>query len=293
MRTFWGPSSEVSDMGVVADRCLQCQAIKPCFLRTINRGTYLFFLRVHLISEECTSLCTDCLHVFPSESQRYAKIVPIREAIQLPLETLVRLTNPSLQERLDLMNEIGKLGGDSRFIEAYSRLEELRMGKQRNRLQERLGNWNGLSEQQRTDIVQEITDWTRTYQFARHLAPGFPSSAGCLSGGIGASLVWLSLWLIYRPVHHLMVFFPILIAGLVIGGIAIRLRELFAIHWWMHKILVPQAREANISLPLFLQVIDDLEGDRYDIGELLLPLKTQVETIRKKLKLRISKVRSS
>jgi hypothetical protein len=94
MRTIWGPVTEIRDLGVVAERCPQCERIMPCLLRSVSRGNYVFFLKTTVPTTESSCLCTACLKTFPCEQWRYTTVVPTGEAKALPVEDLLPRTNP-------------------------------------------------------------------------------------------------------------------------------------------------------------------------------------------------------
>ena len=49
---------------------------------------------------------------------------------------------------------------------------------------------------------------------------------------------------------------------------------------WTRQTLIPEARDANISLACLLEVVDDVPGSRLGLMEDLWPMKVQLETIR-------------
>ena len=110
MRTIWGPVTEVRDLGVVAEQCPYCEQVLPCFLRSVCRGHYVFFVKTTVPTGETSCLCTVCLKAFPCEHWHYADLVSIREAKALPVEDLLARTNPGLAERRQLNEQIGPGG---------------------------------------------------------------------------------------------------------------------------------------------------------------------------------------
>lgn len=283
MPTIWGAVSEVSDLGVVAEHCPHCEQLMPCLLRSVNRGDYVLFVKMAVASRESSLLCTGCLKSFPGEpSWRYASVLPIHEAKALPVEELLTRTNPGLAERLQFKEQICALGGDARFATAYGHLEAMRPGPLRSELSRRLRDWDRLDEEQRASLSQHICSRARAFQFARQIAPSFPGSAGCLT--LAAIVAVVTLVFFFVPVLQNWTSGIIQVIAALMGTALVN--YLLLTRWvtqWTKKVLIPEAKEANVSLDCFLAVVDDVPGSRLGMAEELWPMKDQIDTIRKAL----------
>ncbi len=279
MGTIWGPITEIKDVGVVAEQCPHCGKITPCLLRSVYKGSHVFFVRMTTPTREASSLCTVCIRAFPCEAWRYSNVVSIREAKTLQLEELQARTNPGLAERLEWKEQVRALGGDDRFAVAYEHLEGMRPGALHTRLMKALLQWDQLGEEQKAQLLQQITAWSRAWQFARQIGLGFPAQAGCFWAGIAALVVWSAfLWL--PPVRDWLWGTIVVVAGC--GAAALTGHALLGrrVRQWTRQVLVPEAEEANVSLDCFVTVIDDLPGSRLGMIEELWPVKDQLDTIR-------------
>ncbi len=283
MRNVWGPVTEISDLGVVAEHCPHCARVVPCLLRSVSRGNYVFFLKTTALTTERSCLCTLCLKAFACEPWRYLIFVPIQEAKTLPVEDLLTRTNPSLAERLHWKEQVCALGGDARFAIAYEQLDGMRPGALRSRLMRQLLGWDRLAEEQRALLGQQIGSLGRAWQFARHIAPTYPDHiAGCLAIPLAALLLLVAFLAI--PAIRSWVWGSV--AVVIVFGSAALTRHVFLtrrISEWTRKTLLPEAENANVSVACFLAVVDDLPGSRLDMLEELWPVKVHLETIRRVL----------
>lgn len=282
MRKIWGPLTEIEDLGVVAEQCLQCNAIKPCLLRSVSRGSHVLFMKMTSLTNESSCLCTECLTSFPCQRWRYTSVIPMAESRSIAIDELLHGTNPTLAERMELEEQIQELGGDTRFARAYEQLDGMRSGVLRSNLVKEVMAWNRLESEPRALLGEQITARARAFQFARQIAPGFPSGVGCLSSGLTALTVWSTfLWL--PAVRHLLPGAGVVLAGFGAAAVVSYLSQIGRIRHWVRQELIPEAELANISLPAFLEVVDDLSGSRLEILEELWPLKVQIEAIRSAL----------
>jgi hypothetical protein len=282
MWTIWGPVTEVRDLGVVAEQCPYCARVLPCFLRSVCRSNYVFFVKTTSPTPESSCLCTVCLKAFPCEPWRYATLVSIREAKTLPVEDLLARTNPVLAERRLLNEQISTLGGDTGFAIAYQQLEGIRPGAMRSQLLKQLLTWDRLPEEQRALLGHQIGEHNRAWHFARQLAPGFPVPPGCLTGVLAALVAGSAfLWVPAAPN------WPGAVVTVLAGFAAIALvSHVLLARWvlrWTREVLIPEARDANVSLASFLAVVDDVSGSRLGVLEELWPVKVELETIRRVL----------
>jgi hypothetical protein len=283
MRAFWGCATTITDLGVVAEQCPYCERIVPCLLRSVCRIHYAFFLETTDPERERSCLCTDCHKAFPGEHWRYAAVLPIPEAKDLPPEDLLARTNPGLAERLEWKEQVSALGGDARFAVAYEQLEQLRPGALRSGLLRQLLGWDRLADEERAVLGRQIGGRSRAWQLARHVAPGFPRHFGCLAVVVVALFVGLAC-LGVAAVSHRLWGRVLVVAGFVAGLVAAVLLDhaFFSprVRGWARKVLIPEAEEANVSLDCFVAVVDDIPESRRGLTEDLWPMKDQLEAIR-------------
>lgn len=282
MRSICGPVTEIRDLGVVAEQCLHCERVTPCLLRSVYRGSYVFFVKTAAATEESSGLCTACLKALPCERWRYSTVVPIPKAKALPIEDLLARTNPGLAERLQLREQIRALGGDAAFGSAYEQVEYLRPGALRSLLLKQLLGWEVLSAEQRTLLVQLIGTYARAWRFARQIAPAFPGQTGFRRGALVALAVWLAF--LWAPAVHGWLWGSItLVAGLAAAALTRQLLLTRNVCQWTRRVLIPEAQDANVSLACLLAVVEDVPGSRLGMMEDLWPIKNELGTIRRVL----------
>jgi hypothetical protein len=271
MRTFWGAFTEISDLGVVVEQCPHCERLTCCLLRSVCRGDYVFFVKTAEPTRESSCLCTGCLKTFPGKPQwHYAAVVPIREAHEMGLESLLTKTNPVLADRIHFKQQICDLGGDDRFAIAYERLEGLRPGALRADLLRKLLDWHQLEEVQRNELAQRIGALARAWQFARQMAGGFPAAGGCLAYFVAAFAVGLLL-LCVPALRNWVGGTITVVCGLVAAAVVHHILLARSVCQWTRDILVPQAEDAGVSLDCVVAVVDDVPGSRLGLTEELWP----------------------
>ena len=282
MRSIWGPVTEIRDLGVVAEECPHCEQVMPCLLRSVYRGSYVFFVKTDPLAEESSCLCTACLKALPCQGWRYAAVVSIRKAKALPIAKLLARTNPGLAERLQLREHVRALGGDAAFTLAYEQVGRLRPGALRSSLLKQLLGWNGLAGEQRTSLGQTIGAYARAWQFACQIAPTFPRHAGCGRAALVALAVWSAfLWV---PAVRSWLWGTItLLAGLAAAALTWQLILTKHVGQWTRKVLIPEAQDANVSLACFLAVVEDISGSHLGMIDDLWPIRNELEAIRRVL----------
>lgn len=283
MRTFFGAVTEIHDLGVVAENCPHCEALRRCLFRTVTQGHYVCFVKIADPLRESSCLCTDCLKPFPGKPRwSYSEIVPIRDARGIELDDLVTKTNPILADRIHFKEQILELGGDSRFVVAYENVEGMRPGLLRSGLLASLLDWPRLTETQRSQLVENIGAQARAWRFARQMAIGFPTSSGSLA-------FFLSL-----PLYASILIVMLITRSWIWGGLAFAASavattvietQLFkqTVARWTRKVLIPEAQEVNVPLERFVAVVDDIPGSRLGLTEELWPMKHELPNIRKAL----------
>jgi hypothetical protein len=279
MRAIFGSATKVIDLGLVAEQCPFCEQTMPCLLRSVFRITYVFFLEATGQETERSCFCTGCHTAFPTEHWRYAAVLPIRDAKNLPPNDLLARTNPGLADRFALKDQVSALGCDGRFAVAYELLERFRPGALRQELLQQLLGWERLADEQRAHLGRQIGGLSRAWQLARQIAPGFPQYAGCLSAAVVALVLGLAFVLV--PALRSWFWGGVLLAAgsaaVALVGQALSKRR---VRNWTRKVLIPEAEEAKVSLECFLAVVDDVPGSRLGLTEDLWPVKDQLETIR-------------
>jgi len=279
MRAIWGWATQITDLGVVAEQCPYCERTMPCILRSVSRIHYVFFLETTGLERERSCYCTGCHKAFPSEHWRYAAVLPIQEAKNLPPEDLLARTNPGLADRLELKEQVSALGCDARFAVAYEQLEQLRPGALRKGLLCQLLGWERLTDEQRALLGQHIGGRSRAWRLARQIAPGFPRHAGCLSVAMVALIVGPTfLWV--PPLRSWLWGSVLVVAGLIAAALIDQARFSLRVRGWTRKVLIPEAQDTKVSLDCFVAVVDDVPGSRLGLTEELWPMKDQLETIR-------------
>jgi hypothetical protein len=278
MVALWGSATESEDLGVVAEQCPYCERMMPCIVRAVWEVDYVVFARIHAVNKETTCQCPGCGGSFPGKVWCYREVVPVQEAVSLPVADLLARTNPNLAERIELKQQVSALGGDARFAAALEQLDGLRAGNMHAELLKMLLDWARLEEEQRVGLIQRVGECARAWHLARHVAPRFPGRS-CLSALLPALVVWSAF--LWAPVGHS---WPGRIGTVLTGcgaaALASHLLLAPRMRRWVRLVLVPEAQLANVSLPTFLAVVDDLPGTPLSVMHDLWPIKDQVETIR-------------
>jgi hypothetical protein len=279
MWNIWGPATEIKHLGVVAERCPFCERIVPCNVRAVCQGDYVFFLKVAATTEKTSCTCQVCAGSFPCMLWCYPDLVPAQEASAVSVDDLLARTNPGLAERVQLKEQVSALGGDARFTTAYEQLDGMPAGELHAGLLKELLDWGRLKDEQRDRLVQRIGSCARAWQFAREMAPEFPGH-GCLPPLLAALVVWSAL--LWEPAARgrLWGAITVVAAGCVAAALISHVLLARRVRRWAREVLVFEAQRANVSLPCFLAVVDDLSGTRFHVLDDLWPVKDQIERIR-------------
>jgi hypothetical protein len=283
MQTFFGAVTETNDLGVVAEQCPHCNTLKRCLLRTVHQGHYICFMKIADPVRESSCLCTDCLKPFPGKPYwSYAEVVPIREARDVDLDQLLTKTNPILADRIRFKEQIRELGGDERFAVAYDSVERMRPGRLRSKLLKSLEDWPQLSDQQRNEAATQIGELSHAWQFARHIAVGFPTSSGSLVFYL--SVIAFGIIVIGMLITRNWVWGGLLLA-ICVATATILESFLFkqSVAHWARRVLVSEAQELNVPLDRFIAAVDDIPGCKLGLTEELWPMREQLANIRETL----------
>jgi hypothetical protein len=282
MPKFWGAATEITDLGVVAELCPHCEQIMPCLLRSVCRGHYACYVKTTGPTIERSCLCTGCHKPFPGEHWRYAAVLPIGQARDLPPEELLVRTNPVLAERSQLKELVRALGGDARFAVAYEQLEQMRPGALRAGLLRQLLAWDRLPEEERASLAEQVAACAGAWQFSRQIAPAFPDYTTFLAAMV-AALVMVPVFLWIPGARSWLWGGATIVAGLVAAWLVGETIYIRRVRQWTRQTLIPEAQDANIPLGCLLDVVDDVPGSRLGLMEDLWPMKVQLETIRRVL----------
>lgn len=277
MSKFWGATTEIIDLGVVAEFCPHCEQIMPCLLRSVCRGHYACFVKTTGLTIERSCLCTGCHKSFVGEHWRYAAVLPIGEAKALPPEDLLARTNPCLAERIQLREQVRALGGDQRFAVTYEKLDQMRPGDLRSRLLRQLLAWDRLSQKQKTLLAEQVAAGARAWQFSRQIAPTFPEPTAFLAALV-AALVMGPVFVWIPGARSWLWGGATVVAGLMAAWLVGSTMYMRRVCQWTRQTLIPEARDANISLGSLLDVVDDVS--ELSLMQDLWPMKEQLATIR-------------
>lgn len=228
-------------------------------------------------------MCADCLKPFPGKPHwSYAEVVPIRDARAMDLNDLLTKTNPILADRIHFKQKIREMDGDERFAVAFENVEGMRPGRLHSKLLESLLEWSRLNESQRDELHKHIGALFRAWQFARHMAIGFPTSSGSVTYFMSAPL--FGLILIYMVVTRNWIWGLLALAiSVAVASVLESILLKRTVSRWTHQVLIPEAEEANVPLERFVTVVNDIPGNKLGLTEELWPMKHQLENIRKSL----------
>jgi hypothetical protein len=283
MWIIWGPTSDVKDLGIVAERCPRCGSVSPCRVVGRSQGFHVYFITLASAVTDAVCTCGSCGAQFRCELWRYKGTVPDTEASALPMETLLERTNPTLKERLGWEQRLAEYGTDPQFTAALRSVEQLMPGGLRKGLMDDLLRWGQINERQRATLVRDADRSAHALQFARSVATRLPKAAGCLVGSLISLAVW-SAFLWAPAVRDLQWGALTLLAGAAAGAAtwhAILRRRVLR---WTKEVLVPESQKAGVDLRQFIAVLGDLPAPGPHSVHELRDLKEQEGTIRQELK---------
>ena len=247
--------------------------------RPSSQAWHVLFVPLAGSAKEISCRCAACGGSFPCELWRYPALLPASQAATLSAEELLARTNPGLADRVQWKQQACELGCDARFAAAYEQLEGLRPGPLHADLRKQLLDWEQLDDDDRDLLGKRIAACTRGWKVARQVAHGFPGDAGSLAALAAALLVWSAfLWAPF--VRGWLAATVTVMAGCGAAALTGNLLLARRLRCWVRESLVPVAQRANVSLPCFLAVVEDLPGTRQHILDDTWPLKDQVERIR-------------
>jgi len=279
---IWGSSTNLKELGVVADQCPHCDQLAPCCVTGHVRGDHVYFITLNeqVIGGEC--LCSACGGRFPCDTGRYRDFVPPGDASSMTTETLLERTNPDLKERLLWALEKRTFAADERFEVVSQSVEQLRPGRLRTQLQDGLRRWGQLSEEQRTELLHTVTESARALQFAESVAGRLPGPAGCLVACIACIAVW-SAFFWTTAGRHLLSSVALVFAGFVAGAVVFQ--QIFSrrVRRWAKEVLIPEGEMAGIDFRRFVAILDDLSDPSPRVRGELDGLKENAAAIMKEL----------
>jgi hypothetical protein len=283
MWVIWGPSSEVKDVGTVAERCPHCGRVSPCRVAAHSQGVHLYFITLASAVTDAVCTCSSCGGQFRCELWRYTDVVPDIEASTLTTEGLLERTNPTLKERLGWEQRLEDHGADPQFTAAVRSVEQLRPGGLRSGLMNDLLRWGQLDGGRRAALVKEADDSARSLQFATSVATRLPGGAGCLVGALLCLAVW-SLFLWAPAVRNLLWGGVTVFAGAAVGALVWQAILARRVRRWTREVLVPESRKAGVDLRSFVAVLGDLPAPGPHGVDELRGLKEQEGAIREELR---------
>src|SRR5262249_27035874 len=144
----YGSSTDVTEVGAVADICPHCGRLVPCNVKALCKGMHVYFITLFGSATEGECTCSNCGGQFRCELWRYKAFVPTTKAHTMTTETLLEQTNPSLRERLEWSEKQQRLGTNPQFLTALQSVEQLQQGPFRAKLMELLRQWDRLDKEQ-------------------------------------------------------------------------------------------------------------------------------------------------
>jgi hypothetical protein len=283
MCIIWGPSSDVKEIGVVAERCLHCRRLSPCRVTAYSQGVHLYYVTMASTVTHAICTCSSCGGQFPVELWQYNGTVPLAEAFALPLEALLERTNPILKERLGWESRLEEHKNDSQFAAVVRSMEQLRPGGLRRTLMNDLLRWSQMDEKQRTAFVTDADASARSVQLAESVASRLPRTTGCLLAATVCLAIWSAiLWV--PALCNLLWGGAIILGGTMIGAFVWKLILGHRVQRWTRDVLVPESRQAGVDLRRFVTVLGDLPAPGPHSLDELRDLKGHEGTIREELK---------
>jgi len=284
MWIIWGPTSDVKNIGIVAERCPHCRRLAPCRVAARSKGLHLYF--IPLVSGVTDAVCTCCAcgGQFRCELWKYKDPVPEIEASTVTIESLLERTNPNLKERLAWEQQLDDHGSDPQFTAAVRSIEQLRPGGLRRGLMNDLLRWGQMDERQRVSLARDADQSACSLQFARSVATRLPNAAG---GCVLALPICLVVWsaLLWAPaVRNLLWGGVTLFAGAVAGAFVWQAILSRRVQRWTREVLVPESQQAGVDLRRFIAVLGELPAPGPHNVDEMRHLKEQEGTIREELR---------
>jgi hypothetical protein len=283
MWVIWGPSSELKDLGIVAERCPHCGRLSQCRIAAHSQGIHLYFISLASAVTSAVCTCMSCGGQFRCELWQYTDFVSDIEAPLFTMEKLLERTNPTLKERLGWEQRLEDYGTDPQFTAAVQSVEQLRPGSRRNGLMNDLLRWGQLNDEGRTALVKDAGESARSLQFARSVATQLPGSTGCLVAVLICLAVW-SAFLWAPAVRNLLWGGVTVAAGAMVGTWVWQVILSRRMRRWTTEVLVPESQKAGVDLRRFIAVLGDLPAPGPHRVDELGNLKAHEGTIRDELK---------
>ena len=279
MWLVWGPATDATELGVVADRCPHCRRLSPCRVTGITQGVHVYFVTVASTVTEAFCTCHSCGAQFPCELWQYSRILTPSEALMLPLDALLTRTNPSLRERLTWEARLQQHRADSQFAAAVQSMEQLRHGELRRGLMNDLLDWDQMDQRQRAEVVKEAEASARSLQLAKSVAKRLPRMAGCWLAALVCLAVWSAvLWV--PALGNLLWGGATILAGTMLGAAIWRAILSRRMRRWTREVLAPESQRSGIDLQRFVAVLRDLPAPNPHSLDELRDLKDHEEIIR-------------
>ena len=182
---LFGTTEREAIRGVVADYCSVCRRIERFAVIDHRRTLHLYFVPLGKGRYQGTTRrCVECGHYFEFDPDRYAEVLPHREADTLELEQLLRRTTPDVAERFEAIDAIERVahksayrGGsdepsEGRLQEAAAELRQLEIqGIDSSRFCRRFAQWERLGESERQNLLAELRGYVAALEDARGRTP--------------------------------------------------------------------------------------------------------------------------
>lgn len=257
MWIIFGSSTDVKELGAVADQCPHCNRLTPCFVTGQSQGVHVYFITLaeQVTAAEC--LCSACGGRFRCELWRYNDFVPATEAHAIPLEVLLERTNPALMERLAWAHQQKQFASDARFTTTLESVEQLNQGRLRTEWLDQLKRWDQLAEVQRTNLAQISRETAEALRFARSMAGQLSSAVGCLPASLACLTVWSAFF--WAPAVRNLFFGAVTVfIGLAAGTVVNQLFISRRVQRWVKEVLIPEGEISGINFARFITVLEDL-----------------------------------
>jgi hypothetical protein len=278
----WGPSTGVKELGVVAEQCPICKCISPCRLVGRFEGFHVYFITMAASVTKTACTCSLCGGQFPGEFWRYGSPVPPALADSMPIEELIKRTNPGLKDRIEHEQKLEQHQADPQFTKVLKSLEQLRPGNLHKQLMNELLQWDQMDDIQRVDLVTRTYNMVNSLAFARSIVGQMPQYTGCFIIFLSCAAVWFAL--LFIPGFRNLLWGGIsLFACLAVAGSAWQMLLVHHIRSWTKDVLVPEGKKIGIDFHCFMAVLADLPPSSPQSEDELRHLKEYENVIREEL----------
>jgi|GEM_PF-6436875 len=276
MFIIWGTKHKTKDVGMVVDRCESCRDTRIFLVTDHYEAGHIYWISLTQGAYKATSRkCNVCGSESICDKSEYDQIVPAADAKELEMADLLTLTNPRLytiiEQRKDLeaiatvSNPTDGEADGARLQLMLNKLRELEGSDAAHELMTELEAWPTMTAEQRDDIVKQVDDLVvrtemiqQTVRFIRNMSESFPQDPGCATG----LFVFLApLALFFMPMfQNWPAGIALVVISLIVGVVAYIKVERTRVRNWVHKQLIPKAREQEIEYAVFLGLLSGIDG---------------------------------